>query len=145
MVLYVRYFVFNEYLVWCVYFFFSSRRRHTRCALVTGVQTCALPILLGLGGLVMPFDRSAQKVPSNGYDNWTGYPDARERLVRMIGERGKNVVITGGDSHMFFIGNVPSRRDDLESPPAAPEFHATSVSSSSSNGRPIGQIGRAHV
>src|SRR3546814_229432 len=29
-----------------VCFFFSSRRRHTRCALVTGVQTCALPILL---------------------------------------------------------------------------------------------------
>src|SRR3546814_1619835 len=27
-------------------FFFSSRRRHTRCALVTGVQTCALPILV---------------------------------------------------------------------------------------------------
>src|SRR3546814_9992428 len=26
------------------YFFFSSRRRHTSCALVTGVQTCALPI-----------------------------------------------------------------------------------------------------
>src|SRR3546814_5238124 len=25
-------------------FFFSSRRRHTSCALVTGVQTCALPI-----------------------------------------------------------------------------------------------------
>src|SRR3546814_3868656 len=32
-----------------VFFFFSSRRRHTSCALVTGVQTCALPIsLLGL-------------------------------------------------------------------------------------------------
>src|SRR3546814_5505615 len=30
-------------------FFFSSRRRHTRCALVTGVQTCALPIYLGVG------------------------------------------------------------------------------------------------
>src|SRR3546814_11031721 len=30
-------------------FFFSSRRRHTRCALVTGVQTCALPIYLGQG------------------------------------------------------------------------------------------------
>src|SRR3546814_9327587 len=28
-------------------FFFSSRRRHTRCALVTGVQTCALPIWRG--------------------------------------------------------------------------------------------------
>src|SRR3546814_2252121 len=32
-------------LVW-MFVFFSSRRRHTRCALVTGVQTCALPILL---------------------------------------------------------------------------------------------------
>src|SRR3546814_17687495 len=29
-------------------FFFSSRRRHTSCALVTGVQTCALPILAAL-------------------------------------------------------------------------------------------------
>src|SRR3546814_9962050 len=28
----------------CVVFFFSSGRRHTRCALVTGVQRCALPI-----------------------------------------------------------------------------------------------------
>src|SRR5881628_3401689 len=34
-----------------VFFFFSSRRRHTRCQSVTGVQTCALPILR-LGGWV---------------------------------------------------------------------------------------------
>src|SRR3546814_2890476 len=33
-------------------FFFSSRRRHTRCALVTGVQTCALPISTGLAGQI---------------------------------------------------------------------------------------------
>src|SRR3546814_3473244 len=31
-----------------VCFFFSSRRRHTRCALVTGVQTCALPIYIDI-------------------------------------------------------------------------------------------------
>src|SRR3546814_501812 len=31
-----------------VFFFFSSRRRHTICALVTGVQTCALPIYLNI-------------------------------------------------------------------------------------------------
>src|SRR3546814_2228925 len=31
-------------LVCLRFFFFASRRRHTRCALVTGVQTCALPI-----------------------------------------------------------------------------------------------------
>src|SRR3546814_6824914 len=39
-----------------LFFFFSSRRRHTRCALVTGVQTCALPICWGwataIGGLL---------------------------------------------------------------------------------------------
>src|SRR3546814_3754626 len=35
------YFILDRYV--CI-FFFTSRRRHTRCALVTGVQTCALPI-----------------------------------------------------------------------------------------------------
>src|SRR3546814_3872154 len=36
-----------SYLLYIFFdFFFSSRRRHTRCALVTGVQTCALPIYL---------------------------------------------------------------------------------------------------
>src|SRR3546814_8470578 len=43
------------YIVYLL-FFFSSRRRHTRCALVTGVQTCALPISLvnALGRASMP-------------------------------------------------------------------------------------------
>src|SRR3546814_4713173 len=31
------------------FFVFSSRRRHPRCPLVTGVQTCALPISVGIG------------------------------------------------------------------------------------------------
>src|SRR3546814_3572136 len=35
-----------------IFFVFSSRRRHTRCALVTGVQTCALPIWV-LAGLTV--------------------------------------------------------------------------------------------
>src|SRR3546814_12858712 len=34
----------SSFLCVLFFFFFSSRRRHTRCALVTGVQTCALPI-----------------------------------------------------------------------------------------------------
>src|SRR3546814_6004464 len=37
-------FVYLMCILLCSLFFFSSRRRHTRCALVTGVQTCALPI-----------------------------------------------------------------------------------------------------
>src|SRR3546814_14325113 len=41
--------------VFFVVFFFSSRRRHTRCALVTGVQTCALPICsVSLASLLAP-------------------------------------------------------------------------------------------
>src|SRR3546814_4410372 len=39
------------FMCYCV-FFFSSRRRHTRCALVTGVQTCALPICRIVGEIV---------------------------------------------------------------------------------------------
>src|SRR3546814_8609885 len=34
-------------------FFFSSRRRHTRCALVTGVQTCGLPISRSFGAFAI--------------------------------------------------------------------------------------------
>src|SRR3546814_8989926 len=41
-------------------FFFSSRRRHTICALVTGVQTCALPICFQV-------KRSADRIKSLGY------------------------------------------------------------------------------
>src|SRR3546814_3556533 len=44
----------------CVVFFFACRRRHTSCALVTGVQTCALPILAEAGagqGLRLGVDR----------------------------------------------------------------------------------------
>src|SRR3546814_13546010 len=40
---------YSYHIIFCYlfyFFFFSSRRRHTRCALVTGVQTCALPIFL---------------------------------------------------------------------------------------------------
>src|SRR3546814_9412930 len=44
-----------------MFFLFSSRRRHTRCALVTGVQTCALPISTFV---------AACKVVFNG-DAWT--------------------------------------------------------------------------
>src|SRR3546814_5496331 len=42
------------------FFFFSSRRRHTRCALVTGVQTCALPIFTI--HLVLKIDRDLEQL-----------------------------------------------------------------------------------
>src|SRR3546814_4180936 len=54
-------------------FFFSSRRRHTRCALVTGVQTCALPIFPEIGteaarltGAVLEARSEGRKAPPLG-------------------------------------------------------------------------------
>src|SRR3546814_21153316 len=46
-------------------FFFSSRRRHTRCALVTGVQTCALPI----------YDRTGWVATASSFDGRGGRTD----------------------------------------------------------------------
>src|SRR3546814_12038160 len=48
-----------------MFFFFSSRRRHTICALVTGVQTCALPIS-------SPNHGSARRQFSQGLDRAFG-------------------------------------------------------------------------
>src|SRR3546814_1407445 len=50
---------------------FSSRRRHTRCALVTGVQTCALPICL-----VQLFDSWAGSLSPAQYEQWVIAPNA---------------------------------------------------------------------
>src|SRR3546814_4062200 len=43
-----------------VIFFVSSRRRHTRCALVTGVQTCALPILKATGITILLVEQNVE-------------------------------------------------------------------------------------
>src|SRR3546814_14364037 len=46
-----------------IVFFFSSRRRHTRCALVTGVQTCALPISgAGSSAMIRRIDASISSI-----------------------------------------------------------------------------------
>src|SRR3546814_2360986 len=50
-------------VVYC-FFFFSSRRRHTRCALVTGVQTCALPI--SIEAVIEPARQLAKPVVVGG-------------------------------------------------------------------------------
>src|SRR3546814_17882655 len=62
----------------CGFVFFSSRRRHTRCALVTGVQTCALPISMeqadviilggGLVGLTLALALDAHGLSSHVID-----------------------------------------------------------------------------
>src|SRR3546814_286443 len=57
-------------------FFFSSRRRHTRCALVTGVQTCALPICSRR-------DQAAWAgVSRRAFDQWYGRREDRDDCRR---------------------------------------------------------------
>src|SRR3546814_1296675 len=85
----------------CICFFFSSRRRHTRCALVTGVQTCALPI--------------SYPVVSGSYggDLWDG-------IVTMLDENLTTVIastVVGGDNYDFghAIATDPSDGSEIGS------------------------------
>src|SRR3546814_472142 len=61
------------------FFFFSSRRRHTRCALVTGVQTCALPIsTVAAGARVIAVNQAILWLPV-AHSWFTLDPDDRVR------------------------------------------------------------------
>src|SRR3546814_4877523 len=67
-------------LLWLFsFFFFSSRRRHTRCALVTGVQTCALPIWSAR--LSRSWPGAALQGPSRRLPH-AAHPPRRRRRVR---------------------------------------------------------------
>src|SRR3546814_15132319 len=70
-------------------FFYSSRRRHTRCALVTGVQTCALPIFVFIEDLRID--------AVIGIYDW-------ERRVRQT---------LSFDIEMAFDNTVPAASDDI--------------------------------
>src|SRR3546814_6418306 len=64
------------------YIYFSSRRRHTICALVTGVQTCALPILGG------SHHRDASEDEIEIFRRALALPDARNEsavLLQIVG------------------------------------------------------------
>src|SRR3546814_14899116 len=74
----------NVRYYYVLFFFFSSRRRHTRCALVTGVQTCALPIsraetLIG-----------AARGAAPGTDSWL---DAQVALAGLDDDRATSLAI----------------------------------------------------
>src|SRR3546814_1283772 len=56
-------------------FFFSSRRRHTRCALVTGVQTCALPISRIWRGIDPAFSARCLDAAKRAFTAAEAHPD----------------------------------------------------------------------
>src|SRR3546814_3855453 len=106
-------------------FFFASRRRHTRCALVTGVQTCALPI---------SGERPRARATPNA-TGWTARAGARPRSLAEVefrqrpGHRLQPEYRAYGGAH-----GVGIHDDD-----AALAYGRHLL------GDGIGQIGRAHV
>lgn len=87
--------------------------------------------LLAQQVMVMPFTypRSRPDGRTNT-DSWSGYPEARARMVDQIRKRDlKNVVIATGDVHQHHAGIVPLREGALNGLAAATEFVCTSISS----------------
>src|SRR3546814_5855209 len=114
------------------WFFFSSRRRHTRCALVTGVQTCALPISLAtrtdqgyvVSGrkvwiskalecskvllLTRTTPRDECKKPTDGMTLFLADLDPDHCTIRPIEKMGRNAV----DSNEIYIDELPVALED---------------------------------
>src|SRR3546814_8941680 len=76
-----------------LWFFFSSRRRHTRCALVTGVQTCALPISRGEDGAGR----------GQGADV---HQAADQAALRIAARRRRNILLAGRVLGIFELVNA---------------------------------------
>src|SRR3546814_9977911 len=116
----------------CIVFFFSSRRRHTRCALVTGVQTCALPIstcsacgqtldpLRPLAALTMPVAGEYRRPRPSPYrfrprkhDGLRPYLSPPETTVAAAGARaGRNpqLLLCNAGAHAAEAHGDPARR-----------------------------------
>src|SRR3546814_4655014 len=127
-----------------VLFFFSSRRRHTICALVTGVQTCALPISCQRLGLFA----GSGVGKSTLLGMMTRYTNADVVVVGLIGERGREVKEFVEQT----LGEEGRRRAVIVAAPAdAPPLkrlrgaqYATAIAEWFRD-RGMREIGRAHV
>src|SRR3546814_9898354 len=102
-------------------FFFSSRRRHTRCALVTGVQTCALPISIPLRragfGAVQRFDQAEYAVLRAGGE--------RRRIARDLAVDRRRP-LHGPRRNRARPRNRRTRRADFGRPARLPDDRARS-------------------
>src|SRR3546814_13046505 len=101
------FFVFCDWICLLCVFFFSSRRRHTRCALVTGVQTCALPIC-GSGDLNI-----AELAVADLIRNFSARSDlarlgvCRTLATSVLADQGKILIWS------YFLGNLALLRRGL--------------------------------
>src|SRR3546814_9410320 len=83
-------------------FFFSSRRRHTRCALVTGVQTCALPIFDSDYKETRPQMR-VQIDRARASDLGVSVTDIGRALETMMGSRQVTTLVQEGEEYDVLV------------------------------------------
>src|SRR3546814_5917014 len=120
-----------RFMYWWL-FFFSSRRRHTRCALVTGVQTCALPIFVGEDG---ELEHGAVWHEAGGWAlrEALGDPKAIVPAAKTIGALGTRLMIPLGHIRAAYVRSHFSTAEmTVWDGPRRGEIA-------------FGQIGRAHV
>src|SRR3546814_3703569 len=88
-------------------FFFSSRRRHTRCALVTGVQTCALPIWSSFDDPIL--SQLIERALSDNLDIAQGVARLRQARASLSGARAERLpsITTSGGGWRDFRSNGP--------------------------------------
>src|SRR5690606_32778878 len=91
--------------------------------------------LLAQQVMMMPFLYLESRAEGRrNLDSWSGYPDARSRVLDTIRDKKlTNVVVATGDVHKHHAGIVPMREDDPEGPAAATEYVTTSISTGSSS------------
>src|SRR3546814_7202773 len=117
-----RWMVCDVLCILCV-FFFSSRRRHTRCALVTGVQTCALPIChLSMHDAIQYYrlarhvtDRLAKGpkvITLPAKPNWAQL-DMAERIIQKSGNPAKVTFPEGMDRQGAIVESIAQKVDSI--------------------------------
>src|SRR3546814_10121656 len=114
-------------------FFISSIRRHTTCALVTGVQTCALPISLVLiVEATLLLHRQPEQIVSASWD-FANVKGAVDTVIQTIQSGVAIARMELLDTSAMMACNRQSHLGLPECPTLFLEFHGS------------GQIGRAHV
>src|SRR3546814_5048970 len=101
------------------FFCFSSRRRHTRCALVTGVQTCALPICAETAAMIEARAQADEELAMRLLHS-RGYFDASvtSAMERPSGPRNEpmRAVITVTPGKQYALGDIAIRSPPVQPP-----------------------------
>lgn len=90
----------------------------------SGWQVLAQQVMMG------PYDSAVGPETQVSMDAWSGYPAARDRLLRAVAERAANrTVVLTGDIHSSWVNELASGFDRPGQPTVAAEFVGTSIAS----------------